>query len=60
MEIRDVAFYRLEGDARRSALRRSMGSRRQDEVGTRRRVGRAVIALGIRIAGDPAPRRRYA
>jgi hypothetical protein len=60
MEIRDVDIYRLETEARRAALRRSMSARKLDESGPRRRIGGAVIALGMRIAGEPAPRRRYA
>jgi hypothetical protein len=60
MEIRDVDIYRLETEARHAALRRSMITRNLDEVGPRRRIGGAVIVLGMRIAGEPAPRRRYA
>ena len=60
MEIRDVDIYRLETEARRTALRRSMTALDLAEVGRRRRIGGAVIALGMRIAGEPAPRRRYA
>jgi hypothetical protein len=60
MELRDVEIYRLETDARRQALRRSMSARSLDEAGARRRIGGAVVALGLRIAGEPAPRQRYA
>jgi hypothetical protein len=60
MEIRNVDIYRLETEARRVALRRSMSARNLDDVGPRQRIGGAVIALGLRIAGEPAPRRRYA
>jgi hypothetical protein len=60
MEIRDVDIYRLETEARRAALRRSMSARNLEEVRPRQRLGGAVIALGMRIAGEPAPQRRYA
>jgi hypothetical protein len=62
MEARDVSLYRLETEARRAALRRSIGRKREDE-GARRRVGGALVALGLRVAGEPpgaAGVRRYA
>jgi hypothetical protein len=60
MEIRDVDMYRLEREARRAALNRAMGARQRERERTRRRIGGAVVALGLRIAGEPVPRRRYA
>ena len=63
MEARDVRLYRLETEARRSTLRRSMDHRREDADGPRRRIGGAVVALGLRIAGDShrsLPDRSYA
>lgn len=65
MEARDVRLYRLETEARQDALRRSMSRKREDDEGARRRVGGALVALGLQIAGDDPPLagsgvRRYA
>jgi hypothetical protein len=57
MEARDIRLYRLETEARQDALRRSMARKREDDEGARRRVGGALVALGLRIAGEPLPAR---
>jgi hypothetical protein len=64
VELRDVHLYRLETAARQRGLRRSMGTKRDEGTGARRRAGCALVALGLRISGEPSPtppsRRRYA
>jgi hypothetical protein len=41
-----------------------MGTKRDEGAGARRRAGGALVALGLRISGEPSPtppsRRRYA
>ncbi|HSC91262.1 MAG TPA: hypothetical protein VLB86_06375 [Gaiellaceae bacterium] len=61
MELHDIHSLRLAVADRREALSRSMGPTR-GERHARRRIGRAVVALGVRIAGEQrsAPARRYA
>jgi hypothetical protein len=58
MELRDVNLYRLESAARKEALRRSMVTKRHEGDGPRHRVGGALIALGLRISGEPSPTHR--
>ena len=62
MELHDIHSLRLAVADRREALSRSMGPTRGRERHARRRIGRAVVALGVRIAGEQrsAPARRYA
>ena len=55
MELRDVNLYRLQAATRQQALRRSMIPKRADGEGARRRVGGALIALGLRVSGEPSP-----
>lgn len=51
MELRDNKIYQLETDARREALRRSMEETGGDRS-ARRRVGGALVAVGLRIGGE--------
>jgi hypothetical protein len=62
MEPHDLHSLNLAVATRRETLQRSMARSRAREGGTRRRVGRALVALGVRIAGEPraAPARRFA
>lgn len=63
MELREVNLYRLETAARQEALRRSMRAKRDEGDGPRHRVGGALVALGLKISGEPGPTptaRRYA
>jgi hypothetical protein len=53
MEARDIRLYRLETEARQDALRRSMDRKREDDQGARRRVGGALVALGLLVGGEP-------
>ena len=62
MELHDIDSLRLAVADRQEALSRSMGRKRAGERHARRRVGRVLVALGVRIAGEgrSAPARRYA
>ncbi|MGE5690772.1 MAG: hypothetical protein ACM33B_09490 [Pseudomonadota bacterium] len=62
MELHDVQSVQLAAADRREALRRSMGRDRGGGRRLRRPLGRAVVALGLRIAGErrAVPARRYA
>lgn len=55
MELHDVNVYRLESAARQEALRRSMVATRSEGKRPRHRVGSGLIALGLRITGEPDP-----
>lgn len=62
MELHDIHTVQLAATDRREALRRSMGPPRPGERRARRTIGRALVALGLRVSGDqlPEPVRRYA
>jgi hypothetical protein len=62
LELHDIHSVRLAATDRREALRRSIGPPRPGEHRARRRIGRALVALGLRVAGEqlPEPVRRYA
>ena len=62
MELHDIHSLNLAVETRRDSLRRSMLHRERGGAGARRRVGGALVALGLRIAGEQrrAPARRYA
>ncbi len=62
MELHDLHSVNLAVATRREGLRRSMLRGHAAEGRTRRRVGQALVALGVRIAGEQraAPARRFA